>query len=167
MDMTCRISAFNAALNDKGFKAQKIEHEGSSMHNRRRGNFYRICLFTGRNIIRYGDKTYIIDGPALFFGNPSIDYSIENVSLARVGYGSTFSRDYFDVNACSECLQKSSLFKELSEPFIILDSKQKKFVEEVFEKMIEAQESSYFYKEELIHNYINLLIHEALKTTIS
>jgi AraC family transcriptional activator of pobA len=165
--MTCHISVFDAVLNVKGFNAHKIEHEGSSMHNRSRENFYRICMFTGRNIIRYGDKTYVIDGPALFFGNPDIVYSIENVSLAIVAYASTFSRDFFDVNACSGCLQQSSLFVERGEPFIILDSKQKKFVEEVFEKIIEVQEFRYFYKEELIRNYINLLIHEALKTTIS
>ena len=38
------------------------------------------------------------------------------------------------------------------------------FLNTIFQKMIEEQKSDYTYKDDLIRNYINLIIHEALKT---
>ena len=37
------------------------------------------------------------------------------------------------------------------------------FLNTIFQKMIEEQKSDYIYKDDLIRNYINLIIHEALK----
>jgi hypothetical protein len=33
----------------------------------------------------------------------------------------------------------------------------------IFQKMIDEQQTDYIYKDELMRNYINLIIHEALK----
>ena len=40
---------------------------------------------------------------------------------------------------------------------------QREFLNTIFRKMIEEQKSDYTYKDDLIRNYINLIIHEALK----
>ena len=40
---------------------------------------------------------------------------------------------------------------------------QREFLNTIFQKMIEEQKSDYTYKDDLIRNYINLIIHEALK----
>jgi len=63
----------------------------------------------------------------------------------------------------SESLQQSPLFKIGGSPIFNLNKDQSGMFSSLFQKMIEEQHSDYTYKDELIRNYINLLIHEALK----
>jgi AraC-like DNA-binding protein len=44
-----------------------------------------------------------------------------------------------------------------------INDKQREFLNSLFEKMMEEQQSDYVNKDELIRNYIHLIIHEALK----
>lgn len=44
-----------------------------------------------------------------------------------------------------------------------ISDQQRKFLNIIFRKMIDEQKTDYTYKDELIRNYIHLIIHEALK----
>lgn len=44
-----------------------------------------------------------------------------------------------------------------------ITEEQRTFLNTIFQKMIAEQESDYVYKDELIRNYISLIIHESLK----
>src|SRR4030095_8427334 len=44
-----------------------------------------------------------------------------------------------------------------------IKEKEREFLSSIFQKMIDEQRTDYAYKDELIRNYINLIIHEALK----
>ena len=63
----------------------------------------------------------------------------------------------------SESLLHSPLFKIGGTPILRIDKEQKKLIADIFKKMIAEQDTSYVYKDELIRNYISLIIHEALK----
>lgn len=157
------ISEFNNELKLQGFKAFQIETDSNETRTYSRKEFYKICLTTGKSKIHYSDKTFEQEGTILFFGNPHIPYSWETISTTYVGYTILFSADFFKNSERSESLQQSSFFKIGGTPVLKITSEQRDFLNTIFQKMIAEQESDYLYKDELIRNYISLIIHESLK----
>lgn len=157
------VSEFNRELKLKGFKAFRIEQDSNATRIYSRKEFYKICLTTGKSRIHYSDKSFEQEGTILFFGNPHIPYSWETISTSYVGYTILFSSDFFKNSERSESLQQSSFFKIGGTPVLKINPGQRDFLNTIFEKMIAEQESSYLYKDELIRNYISLIIHESLK----
>jgi AraC family transcriptional activator of pobA len=157
------ISKFNNELKLQGFKAFQIEDDGSETRTYSRKEFYKICLTTGKSKIHYSDKTYEQEGTILFFGNPHIPYSWETISTTYIGYTILFSEEFFKNSERSESLQQSSFFKIGGTPVLKLTEEQRTFLNTIFQKMIAEQESEYVFKDELIRNYISLIIHESLK----
>jgi len=157
------ISEFNNELKLQGFKAFQIEQDSADTRTYSRKEFYKICLTTGKSKIHYSDKTYEQEGTILFFGNPHIPYSWETISTTYVGYTILFSEEFFKNSERSESLQQSSFFKIGGTPVLKITEQQRDFLNTIFQKMIAEQESEYIYKDELIRNYISLIIHESLK----
>ncbi|WP_454880811.1 helix-turn-helix domain-containing protein [Sphingobacterium detergens] len=157
------ISEFNNELKLQGFKAFQIEHDSGDTRTYSRKEFYKICLTTGKSKIHYSDRTFEQEGTILFFGNPHIPYSWETISTTYVGYTILFSEDFFKNSERSESLQQSSFFKVGGTPVLKITEEQRIFLNTIFQKMIAEQESDYMFKDELIRNYISLIIHESLK----
>lgn len=157
------VSPFNSELKLKGFNAFPIDGDGSATRIYSRKDFYKICLTTGKSIIHYADRSFEADGSVLFFGNPHIPYSWETLSSSYVGYTCLFSEDFLKLSERSESLQQSPFFRIGGTPLLEITTEQRAFLNTLFLKMIEEQQSDYIYKDELIRNYINLIIHEALK----
>jgi AraC family transcriptional regulator, transcriptional activator of pobA len=159
---TRSVSAFNNELKLKGFNVFQIESDGNATRIYSRKDFYKICLTTGKSIIHYADKSFDAEGTVLFFGNPHIPYSWETISTSYVGYTCLFSEEFLKSDR-SESLQHSPLFKIDGTPILKITEQQREFLNTLFKKMIEEQNTVYAYKDDLIRNYINLIIHEALK----
>jgi len=157
------LSEYNNELKLKGFNVFQIEADGNATKVYSRKDFYKICLTTGKSKIHYADKSFEQEGSILFFGNPHIPYSWETISTTYVGYTVLFSEDFFKASDRSESLQNSPLFKIGGTPVLKIDEQQREFLNTIFRKMIEEQNGDYTYKDDLIRNYINLIIHEALK----
>lgn len=157
------VSEFNTELKLKGFRAFQIEQDGNETRVYSRKEFYKICLTTGKSKIHYSDKSFEQEGTVLFFGNPHIPYSWETISTTYKGYTILFSEEFFKNSERSESLQQSSFFKIGGTPVLKITEEQRLFLNTIFQKMIAEQESDYIYKDELIRNYISLIIHESLK----
>lgn len=157
------VSEFNTKLKLKGFRAFQIEQDGNETRIYSRKEFYKICLTTGKSKIHYSDKSFEQEGTVLFFGNPHIPYSWETISTTYRGYTILFSEEFFKNSERSESLQQSSFFKIGGTPVLKITEEQRLFLNTIFQKMIAEQESDYIYKDELIRNYISLIIHESLK----
>ena len=157
------VSAFNNELKLKGFNVFQIESDGAATRIYSRKDFYKICLTTGKSIIHYADRSFEVEGTVLFFGNPHIPYSWETISTSYVGYTCLFSEEFFKASDRSESLQQSSLFKIGGTPVLKITDAQREFLNSIFRKIIDEQKTDYAYKDDLIRNYINLIIHEALK----
>src|SRR5258705_1041972 len=156
-------SDFNTELKLKGFKVYEIDSKANVVRNYSRKDFYKICLNTGKNIIHYADRSFETDGPVLFFGNPHIPYSWEIVSSTYTGYACLFTEDFLKFGDRSQSLQQPPLFKLGGTPILELNKEQREFISTIFQKMIAEQKTNYTFKDELIRNYIGLIIHEALK----
>jgi AraC-like DNA-binding protein len=157
------VSEFNNELKLKGFNVFQIEADTNATKIYSRKDFYKICITTGKSIIHYADRSFEQEGTILFFGNPHIPYSWETISTTYVGYTCLFSEEFFKASDRSESLQHSPLFKIGGTPVIKITEQQREFLSTIFRKMIDEQKTDYTYKDDLIRNYINLIIHEAMK----
>jgi len=153
----------NTELKLKGFKVYEIDNEANSGHTYSRKDFYKINLTTGKFIFHYADKSLETDDTFLFFGNPNIPYSCQPISTNFSGYTCLFTEEFLKLGERSESLLQSPLFKLGGTPILKLDEDQKDFITRVFKRMLAEQENDYAFKDELIRNYINLIIHEAVK----
>lgn len=157
-------SDFYTELKRKGFIVYEIKSENYVFQYYNRKEFYKICLNTGNHVIHYAERSFETDGTILFFGNPHIPYSWKITSSNFGGYCVLFSEDFFKSgNRRSESLQQSPLFKFGGTPIFNLNGDQTKFICTVFQKMLSDSDSGYAFRDDLIRNYIQLIIHEALK----
>lgn len=157
-----QVSDFTAEVKLKGFKAYEIDSK-SGGHSYNRKDFYKISLNTGTYIFHYADRSFETDETILFFGNPRIPYSCEVVSTINEGYACLFTEEFLKLSDRSESLLQSPLFKIGGTPILTLNKEQKASIASIYQKMIAEQDTDYAFKDELIRNYINLIIHEALK----
>jgi len=157
------VSIYNNELKLKGFNVFQIEKDGNATKVYSRKDFYKICLTTGKSRIHYAERSFETEGTILFFGNPNIPYSWETLSTKYVGYTILFSEDFFVSGKHSINLQKSPLFSLGGTPILEISENQRLFLNSLFEKMIEEQQSDYEFKDDLIRNYIDLILHESLK----
>ena len=155
-------SDFNSELKLKGFKVYDLTVK-STGYNYSRKDFYKISVSSGKYLFHYADRSFETDGTILFFGNPCVPYSCEIIRPTTDGCACLFTDDFLKASDRAESLQQSPLFKIGGTPILTLNKEQKKSVSAIFQKMIVEQDSNYIFKDELIRNYINLVIHEALK----
>ncbi|VXC20369.1 AraC family transcriptional regulator [Flavobacterium sp. 9AF] len=157
------VSNYNNELKLKGFNVFQIETDDNATKTYSRKDFYKICLTTGKSKIHYADRSFEANDTILFFGNPNIPYSWETLSTKYIGYTILFSEDFFVSGKHSINLQKSPLFSLGGTPILEISEAQREFLNKLFEKMIEEQQSDYEFKDDLIRNYIDLILHESLK----
>ncbi|MBD0333174.1 MAG: hypothetical protein ICV66_10995 [Chitinophagaceae bacterium] len=131
--MVCLVSDFTSELKIKGFEAFQISSDSKRIRTYNRKGFYKICLYTGKHLIHYAERSYETNGTILFFGNPDIAYSCEIVTSTGASYACIFSEDFFEVGECSDCLKQSPLFTIGGTPFLPLNAQQKNFATAVFE----------------------------------
>ncbi|NHA07923.1 helix-turn-helix transcriptional regulator [Mucilaginibacter sp. HC2] len=161
MSALCDVHAMDLKL--KGFKVYEIETAVSRTPVYKRKDFYKVCILNAKSTIHYADRSIDLDGTSLFFANPHIPYAAELHSDKQTGYACLFTEDFLKTHERLESLQESPLFKIGGNPVFALSEEQAAFVNTIFKKMLEEQSTDYLYKNDLIRNYINLLIHEALK----
>ena len=147
----------------KGFKVYEINNDVSAIPTYNRRDFYKICINTSKSLIHYADRGIETDGTILFFGNPHIPYSWELLSSSYHGFACVFTEEFLKVNDRSESLHECPLFKIGGTPIFYLSAEQKVFIDSLFQKMIEEQATDYVFKDDLLRNYINLIIHESMK----
>lgn len=157
------ISEFNNELKLKGFNVFQIEEDSNTVREYSRKDFYKICLTTGESLINYSDRSFLMKGTILFFANPNVPYSWETISRSYVGYTCLFSEDFYKPSDRTESLQQSPLFKIGGTPIFEITEEKREFLNGIFRNMMAEQNTNYAFKDDLIRNYINLIIHEALK----
>lgn len=157
------VSDFNNDLKLKGFNVFQIDDDGQATRFYSRKDFYKICLTTGKSKIHYADRSFEAEGTVLFFGNPHIPYSWETLSTTYVGYTCLFSEEFLNVSERADILQQSPFFKIGGTPILTITNEQRLFLNSLFQKMIEEQHGEYTFRDDVIRNYINLILHEAMK----
>lgn len=128
-----------------------------------RRDFYKITFIEGTGVLHYADKSIELNNNTLLFSNPNVPYSWEITSKKQTGYFCLFTEDFFKSGSRHDNLSENPMYRIGGHPVFFPDEAQQKNICFIFEKMLEEMESEYAYKYDLMHNYINLLMHEAMK----
>jgi AraC-like DNA-binding protein len=143
------------------FRIEDCLH-GSPVRYARR-DFYKVALITGGNRYHYADKSIEVQGTALIFFNPQVPYTWEPLSDFSKGYFCIFTPAFFTEKSRT-ALAELPMFALGAKPSYSLNEDQEAAVSALFEKMITEINSDYAFKYDLLHSYLNELIHLALKT---
>lgn len=129
----------------------------------RRRDYYKISLVIGTGKLHYADRWIYVDKPALLFSNPKVPYSWEAESKQQDGWFCLFTEKFIQSSNITANLQESQFFKVGGEPIFFLNESQVQDISIIFKKMTDEMQSDYIHKYDLLRNYLQLLIHEALK----
>jgi AraC family transcriptional activator of pobA len=157
------ILSFGRSLKPEFVKVYKIESATQVIPFLNRRGFHKICLLTGKGDIHVGNIKVAMERADLCFGNPHILTASDINPAEQNGYICFFTENFLKRPGWSEILPISHLFGKEGLPVFPLNREQKKYIITIFQKMILAQNTDYIFKDDLICNYLHLLIHEALK----
>jgi AraC family transcriptional activator of pobA len=149
------------------FEAYQINSQAQILRTCNQRGFYKICLITGDNIVQYANKKIETRGTILFVGNLCTTYNWEFISDQQNGYACIFTKDFLKMFDYLNVVQQSRLFGTSDIPFFSLNNEQKNFITTVFQKIITEQSTNYSFKDELIHDWLSIIMHEALKLKMS
>jgi len=129
-----------------------------SPYNRR--DFYLVSLIIGKGVMHYPNKQIAVNGTALIFNNPTVPYSWETTSEFQSGYFCVFTENFMRERMDA----KDSLLSRIQDnPVVFLQPEQVADISLIFEKMLTEMDGDYALKYDLLRNYVNLIIHQAIK----
>ncbi len=167
MEIQIPYKFLDPALKDilklRGFKVSRNSVPKSEPSKFSRRHYYLIVLSIGDSKIHYDDHTIHLDGTYLFIANSQVPYATEILSENQTGYSCVFTESFVKPLARLESLQQSPLFNIGATPAFKLDAEQQARFTEIFETMIANESTDYLYKDDLMRNYIQTIIHEALR----
>lgn len=129
-----------------------------------RRDFYKISLMTkGEGILSYADRSIHVKDASITFTNPLIPYSWEPLATQQTGYFCLFNEDFIDAGLKNGSLAQSPLFKAGGNHIFFPPAGKVQLLGNIFENMLQENESDYAHKNDLLKSYVQIIMHEALK----
>lgn len=128
-----------------------------------RNDFYKIWLIENRGHLFFNDRSVLVDKPALVFTNPLVPYAYESLSKKRKGYWCVFKKDFLNTFEVRKTMQASPLFNAANVDVFFPDDEQLATFKALFNMLIAQLNTVFPFKEDIIRNYVHLLIYEGLK----
>jgi hypothetical protein len=160
-------SCYKRSSRLKDFAVYEIKNSLNAISSINEKGFYKICLLTSNGINHQDEKEKKIDGAALLFEKPYASYSFDLTLIAQQGYACFFTEGFLKNDFCPACIQHSLMPDIESSSIYLLNPKQKDFVAFLFRRMMMEQNTAYVFKDELMRDYIHLIIHEVFKMQAS
>jgi AraC family transcriptional activator of pobA len=146
----------------EGFKVYELAAANSTAPATGRRDCYRIYLLGGVRRLQRADQELLLDdGPCLYVGNP---YPVEFGPAAgqHMGYACLFTEAFVRENGYFGCLEQWMRLHNQAAVFP-LKAEQAAYLSLIFERMLATQDSAYQFKNELLHNCLQIVMHEALR----
>jgi AraC family transcriptional regulator, transcriptional activator of pobA len=115
----------------------------------------------GEGRLDYADKSIHIKRPALMFSSPMIPYNWQSLSEEQAGLFCIFNESF--VKQRDELLINLPMFQLGHDKVYFPDENSVKEIADLYRKMMKENESTYIYKQDILRNYLHLIIHYALK----
>ncbi|QIP12075.1 AraC family transcriptional regulator [Spirosoma aureum] len=142
----------------------KIESDEYKTVSYNRRDYYKISFITrGTGIMYFSGTRVDVDGPYLLFFNPLLSYSWQPTSAVHSGYTCLFTEEFFHNKEQLGTLARSALFSANVVPAYPVNEELGNELTALFEKLSHEAVSDYAYKEDVMRNYVSLILHEALK----
>jgi AraC family transcriptional activator of pobA len=126
----------------------------------KRRDFYKIMLTVGNIKMNYADRVVTIKKQALFFSNPQIPYSCENLEQIQTGFYCIFNQHFFHKFGD---LNQYSVFQPTGNHVFELSDEQTEQIKAIYEKMFQEIKSDYVHKYDVLRNLVFELLHFAMK----
>jgi AraC family transcriptional activator of pobA len=124
----------------------------SSVDSYSRKSFYKIGLILDHHA---EGASY-----SLFFANTQVPYSCNQIRGDATGFFCIFTEAFFSQYVD---IKKYPIFGSHENPILTIDKGQAEYVQSVFLRMIEEQNSDYYYKYDVLRNLVLELVHAAMK----
>ncbi|MDF7811603.1 helix-turn-helix transcriptional regulator [Hymenobacter sp. YC55] len=129
-----------------------------------RRDFFKIKLLcNAQGILSYADRQVAVEQCALVFVNPLIPYSWERTSGQETGFACLFTEDFVTQQLKTASIAHSPLFRVGGTPVLFPPPESVQQLKVFFEQLMKEMQTSYANKYDVLRNYVQLLIHEALK----
>lgn len=156
-------SYYKRIVRPKGVAVYEIENGMNAISSISEKGLYKICLLIGNGIHYHDEKEKDREGAILAFEKPHSPHASDLIVKAQQGFACVFTEGFLKYSLWSACTQPSQM-PDMEGPLIyFLNPKQKDFVAFLFRRMLMEQHTAYVFKNELLHNYIHLIFHEAFK----
>jgi len=123
---------------------------------------YKVSYLNSKSKLFYGTETREFIGPTLFFSNPLSTYTLEPTSESPDGFFCLFTNTFLGYQS-NEI--RSTLQALQTTPIYSLNKEQDKMIKSLFENIVLEQQQDYPLKQEILRNYIEIIIHQANKLT--
>ena len=132
-----------------------------SFHRR---DFFKISFISeGTGILHFANEKFVVNKPALFFSNPLVPYAWEPTSSVQKGWFCLFTEKFIQSWDHAISVKDYPMFRMGENPLTIIDEDSFFDISYIFQKMTQVMQEDYIYKYSKLRNYLQLLIHEALK----
>lgn len=146
------------------YRIEDVTTPVSFPHVRR--DFYKIKLLdNAQGILSYADRRVEVQAAALVFVNPLIPYSWERTAGRETGYACLFTEEFITQQLKTASVTHSPLFRVGGTPVLFPPPEVVRRLGSLFEELLTEMQSSYVHKYDLLRNYVQLILHEALKLT--
>jgi len=128
-----------------------------------RNRWHKIWLIGNPCRLVINDEPVICERPVLFFANPLVSYSYDSLQDKRWGYWCVFTKEFM---AANDPLGRLRAYPELAPASAMLlfpESEQLEVVRMLFGQLTAAVNTRFAFSDEMIFNYIQLLIFEGMK----
>lgn len=142
------------------FRHEPVEPGISKPLPYKRRDFYKIMLVVGDIHMNYADKVISVKKQALFFSNPQIPYSCENLERIKTGFYCIFNQHFFHKFGD---LNQYSVFQPSGNHVFELTDEQVEQVVVVYQKIFDEIKSDYVHKYDVLRNLVFELLHFAMK----
>lgn len=126
-----------------------------------RRDYYKVTLIRGKGWLEYADKSYYIDRPAVLFTTPVVPYLWKPEAEEQFGWFCIFNELFAKQH--DELLSRLPMFQIGTDKLFFPDTVSEEKIAGFFEQMMEENLISYQNKQDLLRNYLHLIIHEVLK----
>ncbi|UII24291.1 helix-turn-helix domain-containing protein [Fulvivirga ligni] len=151
-----------SALKLRGFKVSRNTLSKSKISAFGRRYFYLILLSKGNSKLHFDDHVVHMNGVYLVLINPKVPYATEILEDNHQGYSCVFTDVFMKPMERMQSLRSSPLFQVASPPAYKLNAHQEAAITDIFESMLRHENTDYLYKDDLMRNYIQMIVHEAL-----
>jgi len=129
-----------------------------------RRNFYKIYLLTaGAGHLHHASRSLLVERPALIFTNPLVPYSVHYDNGPHEAIFGSFNEQFWQGSGWTNSpgRAEASLFRPDSNPVLLLENHQLAVLRPLFEQLVAYATSDYAYRCEVLHKYLQLILHEA------
>lgn len=126
-----------------------------------RRDYYKVTLILGKGKLEYADKSLYVDRPALLFSNPMVPYHWQPDSAEQSGWFCIFNEAF--VRQRDELLTDLPMFRLDTDKVFFPDPESVTEIAGFFCKMMKENKDSYVFKQDVLRNYLHLIVHHAVK----